>query len=65
MATMLCDLLDKNYIQYITYIKDRLGHDTRYSIQSTKMNMNATIPLYEGLRHTVNFYQQQFLVTPK
>tara|TARA_B100001559_G_scaffold319267_1_gene328256 strand:+ start:1229 stop:2233 length:1005 start_codon:yes stop_codon:yes gene_type:complete len=51
----------KGYSQkYITYVKDRLGHDYRYAIDSTKiekeLDWTPKTPFQEGLEKTVISY---------
>ena len=44
----------------ITYIKDRPGHDLRYSIDCSKLKQELgwkqTINFFEGLEHTIDWY---------
>ena len=46
----------------ISYVKDRVGHDFRYSIDSKKISKElkweAQIPLLEGLVKTIEWYQE-------
>ena len=45
----------------IEYVKDRLGHDRRYSLDSTKianLGWSAEIAFEEGLRSTVDWYRE-------
>jgi dTDP-glucose 4,6-dehydratase len=46
----------------IAYVQDRPGHDRRYSLDSSKISRELgwrpLIPLEEGLRQTVAWYQQ-------
>jgi len=45
----------------IQYVKDRPGHDRRYSVDSTKIHKelgwSPTVDFTEGLRETVNWYR--------
>ena len=67
----LCDLLDelrpladdsdtKSYRDFITYVKDRPGHDTRYAVDSTKiqtdLNWRPAETFESGIRKTVDWY---------
>ncbi len=64
----ICSILDdlqpsiskKPYSSQITFIKDRLGHDFRYAIDSSKIKREIrwfpTHTLEEGLRETVKWY---------
>ncbi|EPY29715.1 dTDP-glucose 4,6-dehydratase [Angomonas deanei] len=68
LAILLCEILDKtypkkNYETYkinIKFINDRPGHDTRYSIDSTKiqtiMKWKPIEEITSGLHKTVNWY---------
>jgi dTDP-glucose 4,6-dehydratase len=53
--------LDKSEV-YITYVSDRLGHDLRYSIDSTKMKTKMGFePLVDfktGLKEVTNWYKK-------
>ena len=48
----------------ITHITDRLGHDLRYAIDSSKLERDlgwhATMPFNEGLRRTVRWYLKRW-----
>lgn len=48
----------------ITHITDRLGHDLRYAIDSSKLERDlgwhATMPFDEGLRRTVRWYLKRW-----
>jgi len=64
----LCSILDelspradgKPYINQITYVKDRLGHDRRYAIDATKiereLDWKPTETFDTGIRKTVQWY---------
>ena len=64
----LCNLLDelkpredaKSYKQQITFVKDRIGHDLRYAVDSTKINKQLGWRPEEsfetGIRKTVKWY---------
>jgi dTDP-glucose 4,6-dehydratase len=64
----LCDILDelkpklngKSYRDQITFVKDRLGHDKRYAIDSSKLESELAWKAQEnfeaGLRKTVLWY---------
>ena len=66
IAKLICDYLDRvnpktfSHSSLITYVKDRKGHDFRYSIDSYKINkMLNWFPNYsfeEGIKETVNWY---------
>ncbi len=67
----ICELLDElipkeySYKNLITYVKDRLGHDQRYAINSSKIKSElAWKPKYsfkEGLLITVSWYIKKFM----
>jgi dTDP-glucose 4,6-dehydratase len=45
----------------VTYVEDRKGHDRRYSLDDSllrAMGYRPRIPLGEGLRDTVRWYQK-------
>ncbi len=62
----ICDLIDKKLSRssssqkYISFVKDRPGHDKRYSIDSTKikkyLNWEPKFSLDEGLNLTIDYY---------
>ena len=68
LVKLLCKLMNESDAQLpvfpteqlITFVKDRPGHDRRYSINASKIkNQLGPIPeqsLEEGLRKTVNWY---------
>ena len=62
----ICEILDEliprkdSYKNLINYVVDRLGHDKRYAINSSKitkkLGWKPSISLEEGLRLTVKWY---------
>ena len=66
VVNLICNYLDKkipsknSYSKLIKFIKDRPGHDLRYSIDSTKiknhLNWIPKISFEEGLVSTLNWY---------
>lgn len=64
LTKMILDYFDKNYSKII-FIKDRLGHDFRYALNSKKihdeLNFKTIIPFEIGLRNTINWYRQNSL----
>lgn len=67
LIKLLCKLMDVKLgrakgtsEKLITYITDRLGHDRRYAIDSTKINTELgwtpSVTFEEGLEKTVNWY---------
>ncbi len=61
MARMILDILGKSQDSYI-YVSDRLGHDNRYAIDSTKakneLGFSSKYKLKEGLIETVLWYKE-------
>ncbi len=67
----LCDLLDvlkprvdkQSYRKQITFVQDRLGHDTRYAIDATKLKQELDWKPVEtfvsGIQKTVQWYLDQ------
>lgn len=45
----------------LTYVKDRPGHDRRYALDcrkiETELGWKPQVPLEQGLRHTIDWYQ--------
>ena len=66
VVNSICNYLDKkipsknSHRKLITFVKDRPGHDLRYSIDSKKINKQLNwmpkIPFEEGLISTINWY---------
>ena len=68
----ICDLLDKarpkdngtSYLEQITFVKDRPGHDRRYAIDATKIkNELGWVPLEtfeSGIEKTIQWYLNNF-----
>ena len=66
LLKILCEILDEkldngfNHYSLVELVKDRPGHDQRYSINSTKFSSEigwqAKTKLYEGIKYTVNWY---------
>lgn len=62
----ICLILDKkkpakkSYLELITFVEDRPGHDSRYAIDPSRMkdelNWRPSISLDEGLEKTVDWY---------
>ncbi len=57
----ILDILGKPH-SLIKYVKDRLGHDRRYAIDSTKvekeLDWKPKVSWEEGLQATINWYQE-------
>ena len=70
VVSSICEILDElmpkdfSYKNLIVYVKDRLGHDQRYAINSSKIKSElAWEPKYsfnEGLLITVTWYVKKF-----
>ena len=47
-------------LSLISYVTDRLGHDYRYAIDTSKiqkeLNWKPSTPYNEGIEKTINFY---------
>jgi dTDP-glucose 4,6-dehydratase len=60
LARCICNLMAASE-ELIVYVKDRLGHDFRYSINSSKTNYLSNFnytSLNEGLGDTINWYRR-------
>ena len=59
----ILDLFDKDFDPSIEFIKDRLGHDFRYSIDASKfVNLKTSIEatnFKEALLKTIEYYEQK------
>jgi dTDP-glucose 4,6-dehydratase len=61
LTNKLLKLMGKNE-SYINYVKDRLGHDRRYSVDYTKireLGFDPSDSFEENLAMTVSWYQQE------
>ena len=68
VLSRICTIMDelrpmhKSYLNLITSVKDRLGHDRRYAINSSKiqhdLGWKPSVEFDEGLRNTVKWYLQ-------
>ncbi len=66
IISLICECLDickpqnKKYSSLIRYVKDRPGHDRRYSIDASKiknqLQWDTKYEISEGIRNTVNWY---------
>lgn len=72
LAKKICQLLDEiqpkatgSYIDQITFVQDRAGHDFRYAIDHSKISNNlAWNPLYsfeQALQNTISWYIENYL----
>jgi len=57
---MIVEIMGKDETQ-IEYVKDRAGHDRRYSVDWSKINKELgwkpTVSFEEGLKKTIEWYQ--------
>ena len=70
IVELICSILDKrkpansSYSNLIEYVKDRPGHDKRYSIDSSKINeelgWKSNFKLEESIEKTVNWYLDNY-----
>ena len=63
LAKILCKKLNKNENEYISFIKDRPGHDQRYSIASHRIQELGYEPrtsFDSGLDQTIDWYVKKF-----
>ena len=67
LVKKICDILNElkpnkigKYQDLISFVKDRPGHDIRYSINNTKisneLNWNPSTKLQDGLIQTIQWY---------
>jgi len=60
VAKLICTLLNQESITNIQFIKDRLGHDLRYALDTTKicqeLNWKPIHSFEEALKSTINWY---------
>lgn len=67
LVKVLCQLMDQKLgrtegesAQLITYVKDRPGHDLRYAIDASKINIQLgwkpSVTFEEGLEETIDWY---------
>ena len=60
IISSICKILKKEPKDYISYVKDRPGHDFRYAIDSSKieeeLRWKAKVDLKEGLKKTIKHY---------
>ncbi|WP_394746701.1 dTDP-glucose 4,6-dehydratase [Spongiimicrobium salis] len=73
IATTICEFLDKkrprkqgkSYLELITYVEDRAGHDFRYAIDASKieneLGWKADENFESGIEKTLEWYLSKFL----
>ena len=53
-----------NYEEFVTFVKDRPGHDKRYALDTNKIFKNLRwkpkVNFNQGLLKTINFYSSKF-----
>jgi len=61
----ICKILGKEPNEYISFVKDRLGHDFRYAINNNKISKElkwkSSTSLKKGLQKTIKHYEEKFL----
>ncbi len=72
IAKKICELLDKktprksgkSYLELITYVKDRPGHDLRYAIDASKieneLGWKADENFESGIEKTIDWYLEKY-----
>lgn len=70
LVYLICEILDElkpyktSYKTFITFVKDRLGHDFRYSTNATKLNQHTgwsyKVNFRDGLYKTIKWYMNNF-----
>ncbi len=57
----ICEVLNINPQDYISFVEDRKGHDFRYAIDNTKINKELNwypiTSFKDGLKQTIDFYK--------
>ena len=58
----ICEVLNVNPQDYISFVEDRKGHDFRYAIDNTKINKELNwypiTSFKDGLKQTIDFYKK-------
>lgn len=71
IAKAICEILDNlqpkangSYLDQITYVEDRAGHDRRYAIDATKIKSNlgwkADENFETGIKKTIKWYLEEY-----
>lgn len=70
IATLICDILDKkkpqnkSYKEQIGFVQDRVGHDRRYAIDSSKickaLNWQPQESFESGILKTIDWYLREY-----
>ena len=68
LTKMICDYLDEvrpkevSYFNQVEFVKDRLGHDLRYAVNSSHISetlgFNPKFDILSGIKETVDWYLQ-------
>ena len=62
LVDKLCKIFDKDIDNSVKFVEDRLGHDFRYSIDSSKIRENLLFePLYNDIDKELREYVEYFL----
>tara|TARA_R100000808_G_C2154735_1_gene165992 strand:- start:9516 stop:10469 length:954 start_codon:yes stop_codon:yes gene_type:complete len=60
----ICKILKKEPNDFISFVKDRLGHDFRYAINNDKISKNLkwkpSTNLKRGLQKTIKYYEKKY-----
>jgi dTDP-glucose 4,6-dehydratase len=60
----ICQVLNVNPQDYISFVEDRKGHDFRYAIDNSKINKELNwfpkIKFEDGLKITIDFYKNKY-----
>jgi len=60
----ICEALNVNPKDHISFVKDRKGHDFRYAIDATKLKRNLgwkpKMDFKKGIKKTVKWYEKKF-----
>lgn len=76
IAKTICELLDSlhpkkngSYLEQITYVEDRAGHDRRYAIDASKieahLDWKADENFETGIKKTIKWYLKKFKQSPR
>ena len=62
IANDICNYLSKDPEKFIEHVEDRPGNDTRYSLATSKeeLNLLPKIPFNDALNHTIAYYENKF-----
>lgn len=61
---IICKILNREFDEVVSFVKDRPGHDLRYAIDNSKikkeLNWHPKINLKAGLKKTITYYARYF-----